>query len=98
MLAGSASTTPDSLSSGDNLLFSVVALTKVTLAERKTYVNSSKPLGTPPNAQVQERGAALSHSVPCNAVLGPMTLPGLGWRRSSAHELPNAVIEVGAIN
>lgn len=44
MLAGSAHTAPDSLSSGDTLLFSVVALTKVTLAERKTYVNSSDRL------------------------------------------------------
>ena len=61
MLAGSASTTPDSLSSGDNLLFSVVALTKVTLAERRTYVNSPKPLGTPPDALPLLCGRARQH-------------------------------------
>jgi hypothetical protein len=54
----------------------------------------------PANVQVQGRYAASSRSVPCNAVLGliAMTLPRLVWRRSLAHELPNAVIEVGSIN
>jgi len=62
MLAGSAPTTPDSLASGDNLLFSVVALTKATLAERRTYVNSSKPLGTPLNATDDAPGNTRSGS------------------------------------